>query len=255
MRTAADHGKPMRVLEAVESVNGAQKRVLGDKVVRRFGDDLTGRTFAVWGLAFKPNTDDMREAPSRVLARELVSRGASLRMHDPVSMAEARRVAGCRPGRPALAVNVLMQAGPAAARHAILQQLVDKIGETCNLTMLSGDDVVYLDRVETQWPLRMHLQPGSRVPLHCTASGKLLLAFLPSAQRQRLVASLPLRAHSAHTITNAEALHAELAETRRRRLGVNNQENLEGMIAVAVPVMRNRNRACARLPCRCRWRA
>ncbi|KWR89475.1 UDP-glucose dehydrogenase family protein [Cupriavidus sp. IDO] len=92
MRTAEDHGKPMRVLEAVEAVNGAQKRVLGDKVVRRFGDDLSGRTFAVWGLAFKPNTDDMREAPSRVLARELVSRGAALRMHDPVSMEEARRV-------------------------------------------------------------------------------------------------------------------------------------------------------------------
>ena len=144
-----------------------------------------------------------------------------------------------------LAVNVLMQAGPAAARHAILQQLVDKVGETCNLTMLSGDDVVYLDRVETQWPLRMHLQPGSRVPLHCTASGKLLLAFLPCAQRERLVANLPLRAHSARTITDAAALHAELAETRRRRLGINNQENLEGMIAVAVPVMRNRSRACA----------
>lgn len=92
MRTAADHGKPMRVLEAVEAVNGAQKRVLGDKIVRRFGEDLAGRTFAVWGLAFKPNTDDMREAPSRILARELVARGASLRMHDPVSMAEARRV-------------------------------------------------------------------------------------------------------------------------------------------------------------------
>ncbi len=92
MRSAADHGKPMRVLEAVEAVNGAQKRVLGDKVVRRFGDDLSGRTFALWGLAFKPNTDDMREAPSRVLARELVSRGAALRMHDPVSMDEARRV-------------------------------------------------------------------------------------------------------------------------------------------------------------------
>jgi UDPglucose 6-dehydrogenase len=91
MRTAADYGKPMRVLEAVEAVNGAQKQVLGDKVVRHFGDDLSGRTFALWGLAFKPNTDDMREAPSRVLARELVSRGATLRTHDPVSMDEARR--------------------------------------------------------------------------------------------------------------------------------------------------------------------
>lgn len=91
MRTAASSGKPMRVLEAVEAVNEAQKRVLGDKVVRRFGEDLRGRTFAIWGLAFKPNTDDMREAPSRVLARDLVSRGASLRVHDPVAMHEARR--------------------------------------------------------------------------------------------------------------------------------------------------------------------
>ena len=91
MRTAAASGKPMRVLEAVEAVNDAQKRVLGDKVVQRFGEDLSGRTFAIWGLAFKPNTDDMREAPSRVLARDLVSRGASLRVHDPVAMQEARR--------------------------------------------------------------------------------------------------------------------------------------------------------------------
>lgn len=91
MRTAAASGKPMRVLEAVEAVNHAQKRVLGDKVVQRFGEDLSGRTFAIWGLAFKPNTDDMREAPSRVLARDLVSRGAALRVHDPVAMQEARR--------------------------------------------------------------------------------------------------------------------------------------------------------------------
>jgi len=92
MRTAAAHGKPLRVLEAVEAVNDAQKAVLGHKVVSRFGADLTGRTFALWGLAFKPNTDDMREAPSRVLVRELVSRGATLRVHDPVAMEEARRV-------------------------------------------------------------------------------------------------------------------------------------------------------------------
>lgn len=92
MRTASSYGKPMRVLEAVEAVNDSQKRVLGEKVVARFGEDLSGRTFAMWGLAFKPNTDDMREAPSRVLARELVSRGAGLRVHDPVSMEEAQRV-------------------------------------------------------------------------------------------------------------------------------------------------------------------
>jgi UDPglucose 6-dehydrogenase len=81
-----------KLLRAVEERNNAQKSVLFDKVNHYFKGALRGKTFAVWGLAFKPNTDDMREAPSRVLARELVSRGASLRMHDPVSMAEARRV-------------------------------------------------------------------------------------------------------------------------------------------------------------------
>ena len=92
MRTASAHGKPMRVLEAVEAVNGAQKQVLANKIIKRFGDDLSGKTFGIWGLAFKPNTDDMREAPSRVLAQELISRGATLRVHDPVAMEEARRV-------------------------------------------------------------------------------------------------------------------------------------------------------------------
>jgi UDPglucose 6-dehydrogenase len=66
--------------------------VLGSKVVARFGEDLSGKRFAVWGLAFKPNTDDMREAPSRVLLAELIERGATVAVHDPVAMAEARRV-------------------------------------------------------------------------------------------------------------------------------------------------------------------
>jgi UDPglucose 6-dehydrogenase len=91
IRTAAANGHHLRVLEAVEAVNAAQKSVLVEKIVRRFGPDLAGRTFALWGLAFKPNTDDMREAPSRVIARALLERGARLVMHDPVAMPEARR--------------------------------------------------------------------------------------------------------------------------------------------------------------------
>ncbi len=90
-RTAHEQGSELKVLAAVESVNDAQKRVLVDKIVARFGADLAGRTFAVWGLAFKPNTDDMREAPSRVVVAELLARGASLRLFDPVAMDEARR--------------------------------------------------------------------------------------------------------------------------------------------------------------------
>lgn len=92
MRTAEDFGEPLQILRAVETVNDAQKLVLAQKIVTRFGSDLTGRTFGVWGLAFKPNTDDMREAPSRTLIAELLARGAQVRAYDPVATDEARRV-------------------------------------------------------------------------------------------------------------------------------------------------------------------
>jgi len=90
-RTAAQNSRELRVLQAVEEVNNNQKRVLVDKVIARFGEDLTGRTFALWGLAFKPNTDDMRAAPSRVIISELVRRGARMQVHDPVAAREAKR--------------------------------------------------------------------------------------------------------------------------------------------------------------------
>lgn len=143
------------------------------------------------------------------------------------------------------AQNVMMHSGLAPERHAILKDLVDHIGETCNLTMLNGTNVVYLDRVETQWPLRVYLQPGSTVPLHCTASGKLLLGMLPKARRDKLLARLPLRAVSPNTITDRGVLRREIEESRRQKLAINNEENLLGIVAVAVPVMLDRNRACA----------
>ena len=96
--TAQRHGLPLRLLGAVEAVNQAQKQVLVDKIVAHFGADLTGRRFALWGLAFKPNTDDMREAPSRVIIDALIQRGATICAYDPVAMDEARRVLGDAPG-------------------------------------------------------------------------------------------------------------------------------------------------------------
>jgi len=97
IRTAADAGIELHVLRAVERVNERQKRVLGEKIVRRFGAELSGRRFALWGLAFKPNTDDMREAPSRVLVADLLARGATVCAYDPAAMSEARRVFGDDP--------------------------------------------------------------------------------------------------------------------------------------------------------------
>ena len=99
IRTASDKaGIDLKVLSAVEDANDAQKHVLGNKVSRHFGGNLTGKHFAVWGLAFKPNTDDMRDAPSRTLLADLFAAGATATAYDPVAMHEARRIFGDQPG-------------------------------------------------------------------------------------------------------------------------------------------------------------
>ncbi|MBT9493267.1 MAG: UDP-glucose/GDP-mannose dehydrogenase family protein [Paucibacter sp.] len=94
VQAAQAEGVSLRVLAAVEQANERQKMVLVDKVVARFGADLTGRHFAIWGLAFKPNTDDMREAPALVVVRELIRLGATVAAYDPVAMPEAKRLLG-----------------------------------------------------------------------------------------------------------------------------------------------------------------
>jgi UDPglucose 6-dehydrogenase len=91
-RTAAAAGKPLRVMAAVDQVNEAQKHVLGDKIKARFGEKLHGRCFALWGLAFKANTDDLREAASRALIADLSAAGASVRAYDPAASREAKGI-------------------------------------------------------------------------------------------------------------------------------------------------------------------
>jgi len=93
-RTAAQNGYDTRILAAVEEVNNNQKSVLLRKLVKQFGEDLSGRTFAIWGLSFKPNTDDMREAPSIVIIKGLLERGAQVVAHDPIAMHESQIFAG-----------------------------------------------------------------------------------------------------------------------------------------------------------------
>jgi len=95
-RTAQENGVSLRVLDAVEDANDAQKEVLINKLTARFGNDLKGMRFAMWGLAFKPNTDDMREAPSRTMLEALWEMGASVAAYDPAAMDETRRIYGER---------------------------------------------------------------------------------------------------------------------------------------------------------------
>jgi len=90
--TAGEYGMQMTIVDAVEKVNRTQKQRILEKVRMRFGEHLDGRRFAVWGLSFKPNTDDMREAPSRVVINGLIARGASVSVYDPVALKEARQV-------------------------------------------------------------------------------------------------------------------------------------------------------------------
>jgi len=97
IRTADENGIKLKVLQAVEDANEAQKHVLLDKITKRFGKDLKGRNFAVWGLAFKPNTDDMRAASSRVLIKGLWELGATVTAYDPVAMDESKRIFGDEP--------------------------------------------------------------------------------------------------------------------------------------------------------------
>ncbi len=96
-RTAREYGAPLRILDAVEAANEAQKQILVEKLKSRFGAQLDGRRFALWGLAFKPNTDDMREAPSRVIMEALWAMGATVAAYDPAAMPETRRLYGERP--------------------------------------------------------------------------------------------------------------------------------------------------------------
>ncbi len=149
---------------------------------------------------------------------------------------EGRRVvAGPRLTR--LALDVLRNGVARGPRRAILQQLAREVAETCNLTTIEGAEVVYLDRVESAWPLRMTLQPGSRVPLHCTASGKLLLALLPAGRRKRIVDALPLPRFTDRTIVDRCRFADELARVRRERVATDNEEYLAGLVCVAVPVV------------------
>lgn len=146
------------------------------------------------------------------------------------------------------AEHVLVSHTRQPEQRAVLMRLAEEVGETCNITALSGADVVYLDRVETTAPLRFDLHRGSRVPVHCSASGKLFLAQMPAAQLHHLLAHSPLAGFTASTITDLARLEAELARVRRDGFALDDEEYLPGLMCVAtlVPVATGRaNRAVA----------
>ncbi len=145
----------------------------------------------------------------------------------------------------ALSLEGMRRSFDLAPRRIILSALVKEIGETCNITMLDGERLVYLDRAESDWPLQFRLTVGSHVPLHCTASGKLFLSLSPVSLRKALYRTQPFQRYTARTLTTTEQLEAELTRIRQTGVGTDNEEFMEGMAATAVPVRDSRGRICA----------
>ncbi len=136
-----------------------------------------------------------------------------------------------------LAFGVLSSSMRNDAPHLVLQRLARSLNETCNIGTLLNGEVIYLDRVESEhWPLRLHYTSGSRVPLHCSAIGKLFLALAPSPRRQRLLQSIELQRYTSSTITDKTKLDAELRQIRKEQVSFDREEYLAGVVCVAVPV-------------------
>lgn len=135
-----------------------------------------------------------------------------------------------------LAMATLTHDTVSAIRHSILRKLVADLGETCNLAVLKRGELFYLDRVEANWALRLHLPPGTVLPPHCSASGKLLLAFKAPEERAKLLENLPLEQFTHRTITDRDLLESELERIVSTGYAIDNEEYVLGVSCVAVPV-------------------
>jgi len=203
------------------------------------GESSTLRAFKVLelvaGAKTPPTLDELTRAsglpkPTVFRILGLLVRGGLIQREG----AEKRYAVGHRMS--ALSFKVQVNSPVRAQRHAVLMRLVEEIGETCNFTMLDGSEVVYIDRVETNATVRLHMHVGSRVPLHCTASGKLFLAYMSLGEMHRLIGPGPYHRYTERTIISPAALERRLMKIRSTGVGTDVGEYLEGSVCVAVPV-------------------
>jgi len=144
-----------------------------------------------------------------------------------------------------LAFDALTSRYEQGLRHAMLTAMADEVGETCNLTTLDGVEIVYLDRVEARWPLRLTLDIGNRIPIHCCASGKLFLALMDGAARASLLDRLDFEKITPKTIVDRDALDTELKKIKARGYALDGEEFITGMVAIALPVRASSGAICA----------
>lgn len=146
-----------------------------------------------------------------------------------------------------MALGILSSTPLQAQRQAILKELSEDIGETCNIAVPDGVEMVCFDRVETHWPVRINVQIGTRAPVWCTASGKLYLSSLSPAMRDRILSDIRLRPYTSNTLLSVDELKKEVIATGERGYGLDNEEYIEGMVAMAVPIRDSSERFYATL--------
>ena len=172
---------------------------------------------------------NLPKATAHRLCTELEARGYLLKQINGKSYVPGNRLLD-------VAVGVLANARFSATRHAILTRLSEAVGETCNIAYPDGLYMAYSDRVETKAPLRLQFPIGMRVPLYCTASGKLYLSTLQKARRRSIVGKLDLVRHAKNTITDPDRLLEEIENIAKREVSIDNQELYNDVIAIAVPI-------------------
>lgn len=146
-----------------------------------------------------------------------------------------------------MASGILYNSRSQVATRQVLVGVANSINETVNLVIPEESGMMYLDRVETDWPFRIQLPAGSNVPFHCTASGKTFLASLSPAKRKSTVESLKLDPLTRNTFTDSEALLKEVARVAKQGYAVDNEEFMDGMIAIAVPIFDGKSKYCGAL--------
>ncbi|GGA05415.1 IclR family transcriptional regulator [Neptunicoccus cionae] len=163
------------------------------------------------------------------LCTTLEQEGFLTRCADGKRMKPARRLMD-------LGAGLIHSARDFHSRHQILEQIAQRVNEAVNYVVPQESGMHYLDRVDTDWPLRIQLPVGSHVPFHCTASGKAYMASMAPAARRAFVAALDLKPLTEATILTPAALLEELAQIRKQGFAIDNGEFMEGMVALAVPV-------------------
>ncbi len=146
-----------------------------------------------------------------------------------------------------MAGSVLSSLRIRTARQAILKRLSREIGETCNIALPDRDAMIYLERVETEWPLRIQLPTGTRVPFYCTASGKMYLSSLTPNHLKSYLSGTDMVRRTENTICDPDRLLGEVKEIRRNRYSLDREEFMDGMIALAVPIQDVNGRLMATL--------